>query len=247
MDRMIYVAMTGAEHILNQQAVVAHNLANVATTGYRADTSVFREVAARGEGLATRSFVVDSTAGADFTPGPINPTGRDLDVAVQGQGWIAVQAEDGGEAYTRNGAFQISPNGVLQTASGLNVAGDGGPIAIPADTAVTIATDGTVSGVPVGTRPGSVVTLGRIKLVNPAENLLSKGADGLFRLAGGASAEADGKVVVAPGALEGSNVNAVETMVSMITLARQFDMQMKLLQTADKDSQQASQLLSISR
>jgi flagellar basal-body rod protein FlgF len=245
MDRMIYTAMTGASHILDQQAVVAHNLANVATNGYRADTSMFREVALRGDGLATRSFVVDSTPGANFAPGPINTTGRDLDVAVQGPGWIAVQAADGSEAYTRNGAFQISPNGVLQTASGLNVAADGGNISIPADTLVTIATDGTVSGVPTGTKPGSVVTLGRIKLVNPDEKSLSKGPDGLFRIAGGGSAEADSNVVLAPGALEGSNVNAVETMVSMITLARQFDMQMKLMQTADKDSQQASQLLKV--
>jgi flagellar basal-body rod protein FlgF len=243
MDRMIYTAMSGAARILEQQAVVAHNLANVSTNGYRTDTSVFREVAVRGEGLATRSFVIDSTPGADFAPGPINTTGRDLDVAVQGQGWIAVQAADGSEAYTRNGAFQISPNGVLQTASGLNVAADGGNISIPADTLVTIAADGTVSGVPTGTKPGSVVTLGRIKLVNPDERLLLKGADGLFRLAAGGSAEADTNVVLAPGALEGSNVNAVETMVSMITLARQFDMQMKLLQTADKNAQEASQLL----
>jgi flagellar basal-body rod protein FlgF len=246
MDRMIYVAMTGAEHILNQQATVAHNLANVATTGYRADTSVFREVAARGDGLPTRSFVVDSTAGFDFSPGAINTTGNPLDVAVQGPGWIAVQASDGAEAYTRNGAFQISPNGVLQTAAGLNVMGDGGPISVPADTAVTIAADGTVSGVPVGTKPGAVVTLGRIKLVNPEPGSLTKGGDGLFRTQSG-GAEADSKVVLAPGALEGSNVNAVETMVSMITLARQFDMQMKLMQTAEKDAQQASQLLSVSR
>jgi flagellar basal-body rod protein FlgF len=243
MDRMIYVSMTGAEHILNQQAVVANNLANVATTGYRADTSVFREVAARGEGLATRSFVVDSTPGLDFTPGPISTTGRDLDVAVQGKGWIAVQGVDGSEAYTRNGAFSISQNGLLQTAAGLNVLGDGGPITVPPNTAVTIAADGTVSAVTVGTKPNSVVSLGRIKLVNPDETQLMKSPDGLIRLRGGGTAEADAKVVVAPGAVEGSNVNAVETMVSMIDLARQFDMQMKLMQTADKDAQQASQLL----
>lgn len=242
MDRMIYVAMSGAEQILNQQSVVAHNLANASTNGYRAETNAFREVLVQGPGLPTRSFVLDSTPGVDFTPGPINTTGRDLDVAVQGQGWIAVRATDGSEAYTRNGALRISPNGVLQTAGGLNVMGDGGEIAIPADTAVTIAADGTVSGVPVGTKPGSVVTLGRIKLVNPDEKLLAKGADGLFRVSGG-GAEADSGVVLAPGALEGSNVNAVESMVSMIALARQFDMQMKLMQNADKNAQQASQLL----
>lgn len=247
MDRMIYVAMAGAEHILAQQAVVANNLANLASTGYRADTSIFREVAARGEGLATRSFVVETTPSADFTPGPINTTGRDLDVAVEGKGWIAVQGSDGSEAYTRNGAFSISPNGVLQTANGLNVLGDGGPITIPPETSVTIATDGTVSGVAVGSRPGSVVSLGRIKLVNPDEAQLAKSNDGLFRLRNGGTAEADAKVKVAPGALEGSNVNAIETMVSMIDLARQFDMQMKLLQTAERDAQQAGQLLNVSR
>ena len=246
MDRMIYTAMTGAEHILEQQAVVAHNLANVSTNGYRADTSAFREVLLRGEGLPTRSFVVDSTAGADFTPGTINTTGRDLDVAVQGQGWIAVQANDGSEAYTRGGALQVSQNGVLQTSTGLNVMGDGGTIAVPADTQITISNDGTVSGVPAGNKPNAVVTLGRIKLVNPDPASLRKGLDGLFRLSGGATAEADSNVVLAPGALEGSNVNPVEAMVSMIALARQFDMQMKLLQSADKNAQQASQVLSIS-
>lgn len=244
MDRMIYVAMTGAEHILNQQAVVANNLANVSTTGFRADTSAFREVLARGEGLATRSFVVDSTPGADFSPGTVMTTGRDLDVAVQGGGWIAVQAPDGSEAYTRDGSLRISENGVLQTSRGFTVMGDGGPISIPADTEVTIATDGTVSGVPSGTRPSSVVTLGRIKLVNPEQSQLKKGNDGLFRVGSG-TAEADSKVKLAPRAVEGSNVNAIETMVSMIELARQFDMQMKLMQSADKNAQQAAQLLNL--
>jgi len=243
---MIYVAMTGANHILGQQAAVAHNLANASTNGYRAAASAFRAVPVQGDGLPTRTFVVDSTPGANFTPGPLQSTGRDLDVAVQGPGWIAVQTNDGSEAYTRNGSLQISSNGLLQTRNGLNVVGEGGPISIPTDSLITIANEGTVSVVSSVPPPKSVNAVGRIKLVNPDEKLLVRGGDGLFRLAGGGSAEADPKVVLASGALEGSNVNVVEEMISMISLARQFDLQMKLLSSADTNAQKASQILNIS-
>jgi flagellar basal-body rod protein FlgF len=144
MDRMIYVAMTGAKQTLGQQATVAHNLANLTTGGFRAETSAFRAVPLVGEGAPTRTFVVDSTPGADFTAGVIQGTGRDLDVAVQGKGWIAVQAQDGSEAYTRAGSLQLNENGILQTRGGRPVLGDGGPLSIPNDTPVTIAGDGTV-------------------------------------------------------------------------------------------------------
>jgi flagellar basal-body rod protein FlgF len=242
---MIYVAMSGAKHILGQQAAVAHNLANVSTNGYRAAASAFRAVPVEGGGLATRTFVVDSTPGANFTPGALQNTGRDLDVAVQGPGWIAVQSENGGEAYTRNGSLQVSPNGMLQNRNGLNVLGDGGPISIPPDANISIAKDGTVSVVSTLPPPKSVNAVGRIKLVNPDEKLLVRGGDGLFRLAGGGSAEADAKVALAAGALEGSNVNVVEEMISMISLARQFDLQMQLLNNAQKNASQASQILNI--
>ena len=182
MDRLIYLTMSGASHTLSQQATTAQNLANVATTGYRSETNVFRAVPVSGDGLPTRAFVVDSTVGANFTPGAIQHTGRDLDLAVQGPGWIAVQLADGSEAYTRNGSLQISTNGVLQTRNGLNVLGDGGPISIPPDSDITIAKDGTVSVVPNGQKRDTVMTVGRIKLVNPPEAQLVHGADGLFRL-----------------------------------------------------------------
>lgn len=243
---MIYVAMTGAKHILDQQAAVAHNLANVSTNGYRAAASAFRAVPVQGDGLPTRTFVVDSTPGANFTPGALQSTGRDLDVAVQGPGWIAVQAADGSEAYTRNGSLQISSNGLLQTRNGLNVVGDGGPISIPPDSTITIAKEGTVSVISTVPPPKAVNAVGRIKLVNPDENQLVRGGDGLFRLASGGSAQADPKVALASGALEGSNVNVVEEMISMISLARQFDLQMKLLSSADTNAQKASQILNIS-
>ena len=245
MDRLIYTAMTGASQVLQQQAMVAENLANASTPGFRAALSTFRAVPLVGEGLPTRTFVVDSTPGADFTPAVFQATGRALDVAVQGQGWIAVRGVDGKEAYTRNGSLQISPNGVLQTRTGLNVVGDGGTITIPPDTEVTFAKDGTISTVPSGSQATSVIAVGRLKLVNPEPAQLERGGDGLFRLKDGAAAVADANVGIVPGSLEGSNVNTVEAMVNMISLARKFDMQMKMLQSADNNARQASQIMNI--
>jgi flagellar basal-body rod protein FlgF len=245
LDRLIYVAMTGAKHIMEQQATVANNLSNAATSGYRAAASAFRAVPVLGEGLATRAFVVASTPGADFTPGVLQKTGRDLDVAIQGQGWLAVQSADGSEAYTRDGSLQTSANGMLQTRSGLNVMGEGGPISIPPDMNITIAKEGTVSLVPNIPPPNAVTTVGRIKLVNPDPQQLTRGEDGLFRLRGGGAAAADPGVVLASGVLEGSNVNVVDQLVSMISLARQYDLQMKLLTSADSSANQASQILNI--
>jgi len=246
MDRMIYTAMTGLKHILEQQATTSHNLANVTSTGFRAQVDAFRAVPVQSEGLPTRTFVVDSTVGADFTPGPIQSTNRDLDVAVQGPGWIAVNLPDGTEAYTRNGSLKLSENGVLQTETGLNVMGDGGPISVPPDTAVSIAKDGTVSAVSNVTTPSTTNVLGRIKLVNPAETNLVRGADGLFRTQSGAPAEADAAVSLIGGALEGSNVNVIDAMVNMINLGRQFDLQTKLLQNAENNANKAGQLFSLS-
>lgn len=245
MDRLIYTAMTGASQVLNQQAAVSQNLANVNTPGFRSVLNTFRAVPLVGEGLPTRTFVVDSTAGADFSQGVLQQTGRPLDVAVTGEGWFAVQGADGKEAYTRDGSFQLSPEGVLQTRTGQSVVGDGGPISIPPDTAVTIAADGTISTVPSGGNATSVIVVGRLKLVNPDKAQMARGDDGLFRLKGGTDAIADANVRVASETIEGSNVNAVEAMVSMISLARKFDMQMKMLQNAENNARQASQILNV--
>lgn len=245
MDRLIYTAMTGAKHILEQQANTTHNLANATTTGFRAQLDSFRAVPVLSDGLPTRAFVVDATVGSDFTAGAIQQTGRDLDVAVQGKGWIAVETADGSEAYTRNGSLKLNENGVLQTHSGLNVLGDGGPISVPPDVTIAIAKDGTVSTIPTTGTPNAVSVLGRIKLVNPPEASLVRGDDGLFRTSDGSPADADAGVALIGGALEGSNVNVVEAMVDMISLARQFDMQMKLLQNAENNANKASQLLGL--
>ena len=243
MDRLIYTAMSGAVHTLNHKATVSHNLANAATNGYRAETHAFRAVPVYGDGLPTRAFVVDSTTGADFNPGPIQQTGRNLDVAIRGSGWIAVQLPNGEEAYTRNGNLQVSPTGILQTHNGLNVKGDTDIITIPQENRITIAKDGTVSAVPITPLPNAVAIVGRIKLVNPPEDLLEKGADGLFRMKDGTVPLPDANVTLVDGALEGSNVNLVNEMVSMIALARQFDMYMRTLQTAERNAQQASEIL----
>ena len=246
MDRMIYTAMSGAKHTMEQQATVANNLANATTTGFREQLNTFRSVPVVGQGLATRSFVVDSTSGSNFTGGPIQETGRPLDVAVQGPGWFAVQTADGGEAYTRNGNFKLSENGVLQTQSGQNVVAEGGTISVPPDTSVTISPDGTVSAIPTTGATNAVNILGRLKLVNPNEKALKRGDDGMFRLTSGVQATADNNVRLIGGALEGSNVNVVESVVSMINLARQFDMNMKLMQTAEGNTDKANQILSLS-
>ncbi|HEY8023027.1 MAG TPA: flagellar basal-body rod protein FlgF [Burkholderiaceae bacterium] len=246
MDRLIYTAMSGAKHILEQQATTSNNLANATTTGFRAQIDAFRAVPIVGDGLPTRSFVVDATVGSNFASGGIQQTGRALDVAVQGDGWLVVQADDGSEAYTRNGALKVSENGILQTQNGQNIAGVDGPISIPPNVAVSVGVDGTVSAIDTTTSPSSLSTLGRLKLVNPPAQNLVRGDDGLFRTRAGVAAEADPNVNVAGGALEGSNVNVIDSMVNMINLSRQFDLHMTMLKTAETTETSADQILTIS-
>ena len=244
MDRLIYIAMTGAQQLLQQQSVTAHNLANAGTTGFRAETSAFRVAPVEGPGLPTRAYALDTTTGADLTPGSLQPTGRDLDAAIEGDGFFTVQGRDGTEAYTRAGSFSISSDGELTTRTGLLVLGDGGPITVPQDSKVSIARDGTVSVVTAGQSAANVSVIGKLKLVNPGQTEITKGADGLFRMRNGNPADADPNVAVAAGVLESSNVNAVSAMVDMINLARQFEMHMKLLQSVEGNDQRAAQLLS---
>jgi flagellar basal-body rod protein FlgF len=245
MDRLIYTAMTGAKHAFLRQAGVANNLSNVSTIGYRAMEHKFRAVPVQGEGLPTRAFVVDASIGDNFEQGPMMATGRPLDVAIKGAGWIAVETPDGTEAYTRAGNLQIDAAGQLQTSSGLNVLGAGGPIGVPPDNTITISEDGTVSAVPLFGTPNNVNLIGRIKLVNPPTDDLARGDDGLFRTKSGTPLLQDEQVKLAPHTLEGSNVNVVDSMVNLISVARQFEMQVKMLQSADANAGKASQILSI--
>ena len=245
MDRLIYTAMTGAKHVFMQQAGTANNLANASTIGFKAQEHRFRAVPVVGEGMPTRAFVVDASVSDVMDEGPLMYTGRSLDVAVNGRGWLAVQLPDGSEAYTRAGSLDVSVAGVLQTKSGLAVVGDGGPINIPPDNAIEIAPDGTVSIIPTFGARNTANAVGRIKLVNPDEADLVRGSDGLFRLRNGNPAPTDERTRLTSGTLEGSNVNVTDAMVNLISLSRQFEMQIKMLQTADTNAQRADQLLSL--
>jgi flagellar basal-body rod protein FlgF len=242
MDRMIYLSMSGAKAAMQRQEVLAHNLANASTTGFRAELAAHRAVPVLGDGASTRVFALETTVGYKAESGAVQPTGRNLDVALKDNAWLAVQGLDGTEAYTRAGALQVNAEGLLATAGGLQVMGDGGPITVPANAEVQIAPDGTVSATTNGGRPQAV---GKLKMVTPeTEAQLARGTDGLFRAADG-DLPADPNARLQDGALEGSNVSPVETMVAMISAARQFEHQMKLMQTAERQEQQAAKLLSV--
>jgi flagellar basal-body rod protein FlgF len=241
MDRMIYLSMSGAKATMQRQDTLANNLANVSTPGFRAELQAFRAVPVEGSGASTRVFSLETTTGYDATSGAITSTGRNLDVAVKGNSWLTVQALDGTEAYTRGGSLEVTNDGTLTTRSGLPVMGDGGPLQVPPNSAVSIGADGTVSA--KGT-DGKSTAIGKLKLVTP-ETALKRGEDGLFRGADG-DLTADDTARVQDGALEGSNVSPVESMVAMISAARQFEAQMKMIQTAEADEKSASQLLTAS-
>jgi flagellar basal-body rod protein FlgF len=241
MDRMIYLSMAGAKATMQRQDVLANNLANSSTTGFRAELQAFRAVPVLGSGASTRVYALESTPGYDASPGVVSATGRNLDVAMRGNAWLAVQGLDGTEAYTRGGSLDVSSDGTLITTGGLTVLGDGGPIQVPANSDVSIGADGTISARAAN---GRVTTVGRLKLVTP-EAPLERGTDGLFRAADG-DLPADATARLQDGALEGSNVSPVETMVGMISAARQFEAQMRMLQTAENNEKSAAQLLSAS-
>jgi flagellar basal-body rod protein FlgF len=238
MDRLIYLSMSGAKASLQRQDVLSHNLANASTNGFRAEMAAFRAVPVRGDGASTRVYALESTIGYDDKAGPLQTTGRELDVAVQGKSWLAVQGLDGTEAYTRAGSLQVNAEGLLVTSGGLPVQGDGGPITIPAGAMVSIADDGSINTTVGNARPQQA---GKLKLVTP-EAAMTRGTDGLFRGADG-DLPADPTARVTAGALEGSNVSPVETMVAMIAAARQFEQQMKMLQGAEQREQSAAKLL----
>jgi flagellar basal-body rod protein FlgF len=243
MDKSLYVAMTGAKEILQAQAVNNYNLANANTTGFKADLSAFQSQAVVGTGYASRVYATDATTGWDGNEGSVATTGRSLDIAVQGQGLIAVQGPNGEEAYTRNGDLHLTPDGVLETSTGDPVLGDNGPITVPPSSSIKIGDDGTVSVVPLGATPGTVANVGRIKLVNPPAASLTRESGGLFQLTAGGTAPADASVKIDAGALESSNVDLASAMVNMIDLARSFDLQVKAMQSADTNAQSTSQLL----
>ncbi|HEC20825.1 MAG TPA: flagellar basal-body rod protein FlgF [Gammaproteobacteria bacterium] len=245
MDRMLYVAMSGAKQTALAQAVNSNNLANANTTGFREDLAAFRSMPVFGAGAPTRVYAMTENPGVNLESGAIQATGRDLDMAIQGKGWIAVQAPDGQEAYTRAGNLRIESGGLLVTGSGYPVMGNGGPIAIPQAESIEIGVDGTITIRSIGEFANSLTVLDRIKLVKPDGAELIKGKDGLMRLKDGFEADADASVRLASGALETSNVNTVDAMVNMIALARQYEAQVKMMKAAGEMASKSNELLSL--
>jgi flagellar basal-body rod protein FlgF len=243
MDRFLYVSMSGAKETLRAQTANNHNLANASTTGFRADLSAFQSRAVQGSGFASRAYATNASTGWDPSQGTLQTTGRDLDVGINGAGWLAVQGADGREAYTRAGDLRIDPSGMLMTGTGLPVMGDSGPMSVPPNNSVQVSADGTVSIVPLGQGPETSATVGRIKMVNPSAEGLTRGTDGLFRNTDGSDAPANASVRLTSGVLEGSNVNVADAMVNMIELARHFDLQVKAMRTAEDNGAASAQLL----
>jgi flagellar basal-body rod protein FlgF len=244
MDRGLYVAMTGAKQIMQAQAVNNHNIANINTVGFRADAVSFVSQPIYGPGYATRVNAVASDAGTDFSNGVMESTGRDLDIALNGSGYIAVMGSDGTEAYTRAGDLRVSADGAVTTAAGQPVLTESGPLNLPPATTITIGNDGTVSVLPLGLNPIGISPTDRIKLVNPPEKNLQKGNDGLLRLKDGSKAETDPSVTVTSGVLESSNVNAAQSLINMIELQRLYEFQVKSMNSSDQNEQMAEQLMS---
>jgi flagellar basal-body rod protein FlgF len=243
MDRSLYVAMTGATQMMRAQSEVAQNLANADTVGFKAQLSSFQPLPVQGPGMPTRVNSVAQGLGVDLRAGGQIDTGRELDVSVQGKGWVAVQTADGSEGYTRSGELRLTSDGLLTDARGNLVLGDGGPISVPQSSQMTIGNDGTISVVPMGQTPATIAAVGRIKLVNPPADQLQLGSDGLMHLAGGGTADADPAVALKSGTLESSNVNPSQTLVQMIQLSRQYELQIRSIKSADENAQSASRLL----
>ena len=245
MDRMLYVAMTGAKQTMLAQAAISNNIANVNTTAFHQDFSAFRAMPVYGAGLPTRVYAMAERPATDLTPGVIKSTGRDLDLAINGSGWFAVQARDGSEAYTRAGDLHFGAGGLLTNGTGLPLLGNGGPIVIPPAEKIEIGVDGSISIRPVGQAATNLAVVDRLRLVNPDVRQLVKGEDGLMRMKNGAVLEPDASVSVAAGALESSNVNPIEALVQQITLGRQFDLQIKMMKTAEENDAATTQMMKL--
>ena len=236
MREMLLLAMRGARDIVHRQQVTMNNLANVSTDGFRREISLVQE----GQDTLMRR-----STGPDLTPGAVRTTGRDLDVAISGDGWIAIAAPGGSEAYSRRGDLRVDEFGRLVNGANQQVLGNGGPISLPPNGKVEIGSDGTVSVLPLGQSPNTLAVIDRIRLVNPPAEQLERGLDGLFRLREGAVAEPDAGIRLLSGSLEGSNVNAIESLVTMIDLARAFESQVQMMKLAKEKQEHLAQLVKL--
>ena len=243
MDKYLYLAMNGAAQAMLAQQSNANNLANVSTTGFKATLDHFQSRPLSGPGFQDRVYAVDEAAGADFRPGALITTGRDLDLAISADGWFAVQAADGSTAYTRRGDFRIDPNGLLLNGANQIVLGEGGPITVPQFESLVVGRDGTISVRASGQSADSLVAVDRIRVVSAAAGQLQRGEDGLFRSTDGGELPPDASLTVTSGALEASNVNAVEAMVRMIDYARYYEHQVKLMNLASENDAASASLM----
>lgn len=241
MEKLIYTAMSGAQHTLMAQQIRANNLANINTTGYRADYEQVSAAALSGMGYPSRVLARQEEGSSNFASGALMQTGRLLDLAIRGEGFLAVQTAEGTEAYTRAGNLEVSADGQL-TLNGRAVLGEDGELVLPEYRSLSFGNDGSISIVPPG--GGARLEAGRLKLVQPNTQDLVKGPDGLFRARDGQALEASDSVVLASGFLEGSNVNAVDELVSSMALARQFELQVRMMKTADEQARLGAKLIS---
>ncbi len=243
MDNFIFIAMSGAkENMLNQQLHM-NNLANASTTGFQADFAAARSQPVFGAGLPSRVYSMTENPGTDFKSGSMISTGNSLDVAIKGEGFFSVLDKNGTEAYTRAGDFKLTETGMLTTGTGLPVLGDGGPVTIPPASKIEITADGTISIVPAGAENNATAVVGRLKMVNPDLINMKKNESGLLVQKNGEPAEADASVSLTSGVLESSNVNAISEMVDMISLSRQYEMQVKLMKKAEEMDRSSTQLI----
>ncbi|NVK37099.1 MAG: flagellar basal body rod protein FlgF [Gammaproteobacteria bacterium] len=248
MDRALYIAMSGAKQNTLGQTAEANNLANVSTTGFRRDFEHARSMPVFGDYYPTRAYAMEERPASDFNPGTLVYTGRDLDIAIDNQGWIAVQDANGEEAYTRRGDLQVDALGRLMNGEGLQVMGVGGPLVVPPYEKLEIASDGTISIQALGEEPAVVADVERVKLVLPDLTQMEKGEDGLFRMRDqqpGQVQPLDATVKVESGHLEHSNVNAVQSLTQIMSLHRQYELQVKMMKTTDENAQVTQQILEI--
>lgn len=245
MDRMLYISMSGAQQTMLAQTVNSNNLANVETHGFRADFYQQRSQHVFGDGHASRAYAMTENPAFNSREGALETTGRQLDVAVSGDGWLTVESniETGEQAFTRAGNLQIDAAGFLVTPDGHRVMGDSGPINLPPFEQLEIAGDGTISILPVGQEEAAMAVVDRLKLVNPPMENLMKGKDGLIHAKDGLIVASDPNVRLTSGALETSNVSAVQSLVEMIELSRRFEMQVKMMKTADKNAETTTQMM----
>lgn len=243
MDRALYIAMTGATQTMRAQTANNNNIANANTTGFRAELTALMPVSVQGPGMPTRVNALAATGGWDSTAGGVIQTGNPLDVALRENNWLAVQAPDGAEAYTRAGDLRVNALGQLSNAAGHVVMGDAGPVSVPPHATITIAGDGTLSIVPLGQGPETQASVGRLRVVEAKPEQLQRGDDGLMRAKPGEKLNPAAGEVLFSGALESSNVNLAGSMVNMIELARQFELQVKMMKTVEDNASAASTLV----